>query len=292
MKTGIVLVNYNGIKFQNECIRTLYKMTNQDFEVIIVDNQSTDGSVEKTKKEFPKVIFLEMDDNYGVAKGNNIGIQYCLDHDFDYVLLLNNDTEVEEKMLSVLLEAASESVITVPKIYYYSRPNELWFAGGEINWKRGITIHYGDEQEDKGQYDEQKQIEYAPTCCMLIHTSVFKKIGLMDEKIFMYYDDVDFCVRLNEKGYKIVYVPTSILWHKVNSTSGGGKSRIAIYYNNRNRFYFMNKYKEKFKANAFVFVFFSRIIKMTFGRFTTPNNKYILEAYKDYKKNNMYRKDF
>lgn len=294
MTVGIVLVNYNGLKFQNDCIRTLYEMDCREFEIILVDNQSTDGSVEKTREEFPKVKILEMGDNLGVAKGNNVGIKYCMEHGYEYVLLLNNDTEADSKMLSELLKVAKESEKKIPvsKIYYYDRPNVLWFAGGEINWNRGITVHYGDEVEDKGQFDEQKHIEYAPTCCMLIPTAVFDKVDLVDEKTFMYYDDVDLCVRLNDAGYEITYVPTSLLWHKVNSSSGGAKSKIAIYYNNRNRFYFMNKHKEKFPKSAFAFTFFSRIIKVTFGRIKTPNNKYILEAYRDYKRGNMYRKDF
>ncbi|WP_212959983.1 glycosyltransferase family 2 protein [Cohnella xylanilytica] len=287
-KVGIVMVNYNGEKFQNDCLASLREITYTNFMTIIVDNASVDNSVEMVKKKYPEVFLLEMGENLGVAKANNIGINYAIENNCDYVLLLNNDTEVQRDFLTNLVEKADEKTLVVPKMYYYEPNNMIWCAGGEIDWKKAVTIHYGMKEMDDKSLNKESYIEYSPTCCMLIHKSVFSNIGLMDEKYFMYYDDTDFCVRATASGYKILYQPKSIIWHKVSSSSGGEESLTSIYYGNRNRLYFIDKfYKKKHAVKTFYYV--TRIIKLLYWLFKGQKKKIetLYKAILDYHRREM-----
>jgi len=289
---GIVIVNYNGKEYQNECIRSLYAMEYQDFEIIVVDSASSDDSVEMLRTEFPKVHILEQKENVGVAVGNNIGICYSKKLGTKYTLLMNNDVELDTKMLSELIKKAIGKTVVVPKIYYYEPSNLLWFAGGELVWNRGSAIHIGIHEEDKGQYDDERYITYAPTCCMLIPNEVFERIGMIDEQVFMYYDDTDFCARMQEHNIPLLYVPSSKMWHKVSSASGGENSRTNVYYMFRNQLYYIKKHKKMMKFSGKLYAIIRGIAKYILHPICCKNDKYILDAYIDYARNKMGRKDF
>ena len=291
-KIGIVIVNYNGAAYQNDALKTIYASTYNNFEVIIVDSGSKDNSIELAKKQFPQAHYLMQDENVGVAKGNNIGIRYALDElDEEYILLINNDIELDKNNLQELIKKADENTVTVPKIYYFEPNNMLWFAGGEMYWNKGESGHIGNFQIDKGQYDEERIIGYAPTCCMLIHRKIFEKIGLEDEIVFMYFDDTDLCVRITDAGFKIKYVPNAKMWHKVSSSGGGMDSKVYVYYNFRNKFYFMNKYKNRLLFPARLFTYTKLTAKFILSPIYKKNDKYILKAWKDYKSGKMGRCD-
>lgn len=291
-KIGIVIVNYNGAGYQNDALKTIYASTYQNFEIIIVDSASKDNSIELAKKEYPKVHYLLQKENVGVAKGNNIGIRYAIDRlEAEYILLINNDVELDKYNLDELVKKADEKTITVPKIYYYEPHDMLWFAGGEMYWNRGESGHIGNFETDHGQYDCERIIGYSPTCCMLIHKNIFEKIGYIDETVFMYFDDTDLCVRLNDAGYKIMYIPTAYMWHKVSSSGGGMDSKVYVYYNFRNKFYFMNKYKDRLQFPARLFTYTKLLAKLLLSPVYKKNDKYILKAWWDYRIGKMGRCD-
>lgn len=290
-KIGIVLVNYNGKNVLMDCIKSIKNMNYEDYKIILVDNNSSDGSVVDIRKTYTDIIIIETGENSGVAKGNNIGIKKALEIGCEYILLLNNDTEVEENMLSNMLNRADKDVMVTCKMYFYNNKNKIWCAGGKIHWNKGITSHYGENQDDIGQFDESKFVEFTPTCCLLVHKDVFKKIGLMDENYFMYYDDTDFIARCSMNGIRLWYESSAVLWHKVSSTSGGNKSSISVYYSDRNRLYFINKFCEN-KIIPMSYFCITRIIRLINYRI---NNKKLFEitmkAIRDYKNNNMYRQE-
>lgn len=290
-KVGIVIVNYNGLAYQNDCIRSFYNMDYLDFDVIVVDSASKDNSIKMLLDEFPNTIVLEQTENVGVAKGNNIGIRYALENKYEYILLSNNDIVVDEKMLGILMNNVSQKRIVVPKIYYFTPSNMLWYAGGKMNWKKVNGDHIGDHEMDEGQYNNSKNVTYAPTCCMLLHYSVFEKIGYEDENYFMYFDDTDLCARIVEKGYVIRYVPAAYLWHKVSSSLGGGKSKTGTYYHNRNKLYFANKYKKNIKLIDRIRIYFYGITKLIISMIYKKYNREIYYAYIDYFNANMGRRD-
>lgn len=289
-KIGIIIVNYNGANYQNDALRTIYASSYQNFEVIIVDSDSKDNSIALAEKEYPQIHYLLQNENVGVAKGNNIGIKYAIEElNVEYILLINNDIELDINTLSELINKASEKIITVPKIYYYDPHDMLWFAGGEMYWNKGESGHIGNFKTDKGQYDEEKIIGYSPTCCMLIHRKVFEEIGAIDETVFMYFDDTDLCVRMNDAGFKIKYIPSAFMWHKVSSTGGGMDSKVYVYYNFRNKFYFMNKYKDRLVFPARIFTYTKLFAKFALSPVYKKNDRYILKAWKDYKAGRMGR---
>lgn len=290
-KVGIVLVNYNGKNVLMDCIKSIKNMNYEDYKIILVDNNSSDGSVEDIRKTYNDIIIIETGENSGVAKGNNIGIRKALEIGCEYILLLNNDTEVEENMLSNMLNKADKDIMVTCKMYFYNNKNKIWCAGGKIHWNKGITSHHGENQDDIGQFNESKFVEFTPTCCLLVHKDVFKKIGLMDENYFMYYDDTDFIARCSMNGIKLWYESSAVLWHKVSSTSGGNKSSISVYYSDRNRLYFINKFcKNKIMPMSYFYI--TRIIRLINYRI---NNKKLfditMKAIRDYRNNNMYRQE-
>lgn len=289
---GIVIVNYNGEEYQNEALKTIYESSYKNIEVVIVDSASKDNSIKLACNIYPEIHVLLQNENVGVAKGNNIGIHYAINElDTEYVLLLNNDVELDKRTIEYLVSKADKKTITVPKIYYYDRPNIFWFAGGGMSWKKGDAFHIGNFEVDKGQYDVSKEIEYSPTCCMLIHRDIFKNVGDIDEKMFMYFDDTDLCVRMRKLGYKILYVPTAFMWHKVSSSGGGMDSKIFVYYNFRNKFYFIDKYNDLIQFPARIYTYTKLIAKFIISPFYKKNDRYILKAWLDYYHGKMGRCD-
>ncbi len=291
-KIGVVIVNYNGAGYQNDALRTIFDSTYKNIEVIVVDSNSKDNSIALAQRDYPQVHYLLQDENVGVARGNNIGIRYAIQElDTEYVLLINNDIELDSNTLKRLIGKADRNTITVPKIYYYEPHNMLWFAGGNMYWNKGESGHIGNFEMDQGQYDEEQVIQYAPTCCMLIHRDVFAKIGYIDESVFMYFDDTDLCVRMNDAGFRILYVPAAFLWHKVSSSGGGMDSRVYVYYNFRNKFYFMDKYKDRLQFPARLFTYSKLLAKFILSPVYKRNDRYILKAWNDYRNGRMGRCD-
>lgn len=291
-KVGIVILNYNGAKFQNDTIRTVLDMDYRDYEIVLVDNNSKDNSVALAMDAFgDRITLLQQSDNYGFAKGNNIGIQYCIDRGMEYVLLLNNDVEVHKSMLSELMEYANESTVVVPKTYFFEPGNMLWYAGGTMDWKKLESVHYGIGQIDDGSYDEVKEVTFASGCCMLVPTAVFKRIGMLDEILFMYWEDADFCARLMDAGCRIIYNPKAVLWHKVSSSSGGTDSRLSVYYMTRNKLYIMKKYKDKVSFGAKAFSLIKDVAKVILAPVRKRNDTVRIKGYRHYLAGRMGRCD-
>lgn len=209
-KVFIVILNYNGKEIIRRCLSSVFKVEYSNFEVVVVDNCSTDGSFELAKTHFGKASFIRNQANLGFSAGNNIGIRFALERRADYVLLLNNDTEVEKEFLLKLVEASeSESRIGVAgPVVFDANSREVWFSGGVIDWWRMKAVHCRDIDTA-----EQKESQFISGCSMLIKAEVFKKIGLLDERFFLYWEDVDFSLRSRMKGYKNVVVRSSWIYH-------------------------------------------------------------------------------
>jgi len=243
---GIVTVLYNSGTVLEDFFSSLKAQTYQNFILYIVDNNSPDLSLSISKTLSEKTSFsckfIENEDNYGIAKGNNIGIEQALKDQCEYILLSNNDIVLEHDTIWELQKRMSlmGASMAVPKIYYFDT-NKFWAAGGYIQKWSGLVLHYGDKQEDTGQFDQERQVGYAATCFMLIQKEVFEKVGTMDEQYFVYWDDVDFVYRALSKGEKLWYIPTSRLYHK-ESTSTGTMSDFSVRFLARNTVYFALKH--------------------------------------------------
>lgn len=260
---AISLLNYKGKENTLSCLDSLRNAKKDTFElsIIVIDNASNDGLSSATanlKKPIPNLRFIQNEKNLGFSGGHNVAIKYALQSGADYVLILNNDTYVDFNFLQELVDAAEKDRnigIVVPKIYFapgfefhkdrYSTKEQgrvIWYAGGKMDWDNVRGYHRGVDEVDRGQYDKVEATEFATGCCMLIKKEVFEKIELLDDKYFLYYEDSDFSVRLLRNGFKIMYIPTSVIFHKNAGSMKGSGSSIQDYYITRNRLLFGMKY--------------------------------------------------
>lgn len=247
-KIGLVTVLFNSDAVLEGFFKSLSAQTFKDYHLYLVDNTPNDKTTALLKNlisHYPIAAWTHIcnEQNVGVAKGNNQGIEASMAVGCTHTLLLNNDIEFEQNFL--LLEMYQYSIehdekIIVPKIYFFDS-RKIWLAGGKFRKNRGTVYHIGIGDDDKPLYNKPAHFEYAPTCFMLIDNKVFRSIGLMDEKYFVYYDDTDFLYRAVQTGYKIFYMPSLQVLHKVSSSTGGGESLFTIYYSTRNRIYFLRK---------------------------------------------------
>ena len=265
----IIVLNWNGKDDTVECLRSLEKIDYPNKQISMVDNASTDDSVELIKREFPDVSIIENESNLMYAGGNNVGIRGALDKNAEYILIINNDTAVHRDFLKHLMNSAlsEEGVgIASPKICYYESMGTIWYAGGFVNFFSGNIYHRGLRKQDTKGFDLTEEVDYATGCCMLIARAVFDEIGLLDEKYHIYTEDVDFSFRTRKAGFKIVYEPRSIIWHKVSSATGGGITPFKIYHKIRSNFRFFKRYANWYHWLTFPVVVFFRAVLFILSR--------------------------
>ncbi|MBI3802782.1 MAG: glycosyltransferase family 2 protein [Nitrospirae bacterium] len=252
LKISIVIVNWNGITDTLACINSLLRVSHQNCEIIVVDNGSRDQSVEKLRNT-SNITLLELPSNLGFPAGSNVGISHALEKGADYIFLLNNDTIVHPAVLSDLMNVMENDFslgMAGPKIYYLNEPERIWFAGASIDFETGESPHWGKGDLDVGQYDKTVEVDRLSGCAMMVKADVIKKVGLLDPNYFLYYEDVDWCVRAGKAGYKIVCVQTAKIWHKESaSTKANLGSSLHTYYHLRNKLLFLRKHsKTSFQA--------------------------------------------
>jgi GT2 family glycosyltransferase len=258
---SILLVHYNSELETRECLLSLKKVVSKNFQfsVVVVDNGSKE-SLQVEANEMPEgAVILRSDANLGFSEGNNLAYKYALEHfQTDYILLLNNDTTVEPQFLAQLLEAAEKTEkvgMVTPKIYFSAgrefhtqsyTPEErgkiFWYAGGSIDWSNLDAFHRGVDELDRGQFDSQTESDFATGCCVLIPRSVLDTLGLLENKYFLYLEDVDLSMKIRQAGYKVMFCPAAVVWHKNAGSTGGSGSALQQYYQTRNRLYFFTKF--------------------------------------------------
>ena len=261
-KIAIILVNYNGLEDSIECVKSVYGSNNvKDISIIFVDNGSQNDESKLIKEYFPEIIAIRSEANNGFSAGNNIGIRYALEENYEYILILNNDTIIDRNMIATLKEWCFSDAISVPKMLYYSQPDTIWYGGGEINLRTGNAKHTNMNYCDSGN-NKEKKVTFASGCCMMIKADIFRKIGVFEENFFMYCEDTEFCIRLAQNEIKINYVPRAKLWHKVSRSTGGSDSPFSTYYMTRNRLNYVKKYRSYFSITAYPLSLFSRYVRM------------------------------
>jgi len=242
---GIVAVNYNGAAFVDEFAESLRRVRYTNFRLIVVDSASSDGSADELSRLVPDAVLLPSDENLGTAAGNNRGIAYCLEHAFDYVLLLNNDTVLTEDFLDRLVAAAGERTLAVPKILYYYDRRLISTHAGDFDWRRGVFRHTFHGRPDSPAASSPRELETASFCCALVPAAAFREVGLLDERFFMYYEETDWLRQARDRGYRLLYRPEAVIYHRESASSGppgaGWMTPFKHYYATRNRLYLMRK---------------------------------------------------
>ena len=256
-KLFISILDYNGKKNTIKCLQSVDKINTDgiDTTLIVIDNASKDPlHNEELKTTNIPVVLITNKENLGFAGGHNVGMQYALDHNADFVLLLNNDTEVNKNFMTELVKVAIEndSVGAVGSKIYFAKGHEFhkdryeekdrgrvfWYAGGISDWNNVYGLHRGVDLVDVGQFDSIEETDFASGCSILLSAKALKEVGLFDDRYFLYYEDGDLQERIKRAGYKIFYAPASILWHINAASSGGSGSPLQDYYISRNRMLF------------------------------------------------------
>jgi len=259
-KTAVIVLHYQNNEDTYACLNSflLEHKKAKDFQTIVINNSVSENFSVLLQKKYPQIQLVENKENLGYAAGVNIGIKRALSENYRFIIILNNDTLLTKDTIIKLVKLAeSDSSIGLisPKIYFtrgfeYHRnlyqENEkgtiLWYAGGILDWANIYASHQGVDQVDKGQFDKIVETDFATGCCMLVTKEVIQKIGLFDEKYFLYFEDIDLSVRAKRAGFRVIYQPKACLSHKNASTSGKPGSLLHLYYQTRNRLYFGYKY--------------------------------------------------
>lgn len=236
-KVSIVILNWNQKEDTIECLNSLKGLRYSNYEIVLVDNGSNDGSQKEIIKLFPDVQLIKNPTNLGFTGGCNIGMKHALKNGSDYVFLLNNDTKVDKYVLQYLVNESEENKevgIAGPAVYSYYKPNHLLSVGYHILIKKGETIPI----TNKTEINNPKEVDYIQGSALLIKRKVLTKVGLFYEPYFIYFEDVEMCLKAKKASYKVICVPTAKIWHKC-SKSFGPMSPKAFYYYSRNRITFV-----------------------------------------------------
>lgn len=267
-KVAVLVLNYNGKHFLKVCLESLRKQTYKNYDVYVIDNGSTDGSVEYVKEHFSWVEVIDLKRNLGFAKGYNEAIKMV---DADFVALLNNDTRADENWLNELVNelAGDKSIIAAgSKILLYDNPDLINHAGAKIT-PIGGAVDTGLYDLDRKKYNIKRLVGTVCGAAMLVRKNLFLKIGGFDEDFFAYFEESDFCWRAWLQGFKIAYVPDSVIHHVLAGSWSQGSSAIRIFLGERNRlltilknFEVRNVVKALIMSIGFDFVMFYVLLKL------------------------------
>ncbi len=231
-KVSAIVVNWNAREDTRECLASLVRSTHRELETILIDNASADGSVDYLKGLFPATVFVSNATNEGFARASNAGMRLALDRGADYVFLFNNDAVADERAVERLVAAMEESPeigLAGAKIFYFSRKDTIWSAGGEVDFWKGMTRHRGIRKPDSPAFSERADVDYLTGCALMARRELVEKVGMLDTSYRMYGEDADWCLRAGRAGYRVVYVPDALAWHKVSLSSGGEFSPSKVY---------------------------------------------------------------
>jgi GT2 family glycosyltransferase len=235
---AVVVLSWNGREDTLQCLASLAKVDSPGLITIVVDNGSTDGTSDAVREAFPDTELVRTEKNLGFAEGNNVGMRKALELGADYVLVLNNDVEVDPAFVSALVEEAGrrpDAGALCSKILYFDPSDLIWFAGASFDPRSGYNGRQrGYRDRDDGRYDDVCETDRACGAAMLVPRKVLEEVGLFDRELFFYSEDTDWSLRAHAAGYRHYLVPASKLWHKVSVTSGGENSPTTLYYGVRN----------------------------------------------------------
>ena len=259
-KLAIIIVNWKQYELTIKCLSSVYKSKFKDFEIVLVDNESNTEKLKNLLKNFKKIKVFKNDTNLGFGAANNIAINYAIQNNFEYLMLLNNDTEVDENFIHPLINKINNDNLigaVQPLIMNYNNKNSIWSAGGYVSKFFGYT---SINKNSNGNL----KLDWITGCCMLLKTDLIKKVGLIDENFFAYYEDVDWSFRINDLGYSLKLVNTSLVYHygsksSESSSFEGNLSPKVHYLNFKNHLYLLRKHNQKFNLLGLILYQFIKL---------------------------------
>lgn len=277
---AILILNYNGYQDTIPCLESILEDWHDTYELVVIDNASTDDSVERIRSwaqnriprvdllfgnnpdahreepgNLPRLTLLQAGENRGFSAGNNVGIRYALEREARWVLLLNNDTIVTPQAFERMIEGAERSSADLAgcSVYEYTDPTRPWYLGGRFSWWGDRPLTSAPEHSQGSGVFET---DWITGCCLLVRQDVFRKIGLLDERAFLYLEDSDFCRRAARVRFKRVVVSEAKVHHKI-SQSVVEDSPFQRYHGTRSRVYFHRKHHSTFSHFFFLLAFVS-----------------------------------
>ncbi|HVC35768.1 MAG TPA: glycosyltransferase family 2 protein [Chloroflexota bacterium] len=239
-RVGIIVLNWNRLDETIACLESVETLEYPAYEVVVVDNGSTDGSPATIRQRFPAVPLIENRRNLGFAAGNNVGIARLMERGVDYLFLLNNDTEVAADLLRILVDAGERDArvgMLGPTIYYQDPAHVIWSAGGTVD-RYGVSRHLHADQSEAVVSESGQRVDYVTGCAILVKRAVVEAVGVLDERFFMYFEETEWCARARAAGFHVAHVPAARLWHKIMPTSRT-YSRTYLYLMARNRLLYL-----------------------------------------------------
>ena len=258
----VVIANWNLRKDLLECLGSLYVTEYPNMRVIVVDNNSSDDSVEAVARAYPQTQLITRSDNGGYAVALNDGIRAGAVFDPDFFLILNNDTLVPpdtlRKLVDVLL-SDPRAAIAAPKIIYHDHPERIFSLGDHIYPWLPLPVRVGRKAYDRPAYSKTQEYDYLFGCALLMRTESLKQVGLFDTSFFMYYEDADICRRMRDSGWKNIRVGSAVISHKASMSSKQVPNQM-VYLRARNRSWFYRRYRHgPSRAATFLALLFGSI---------------------------------
>jgi GT2 family glycosyltransferase len=273
---AVIILNWNGGEDILDCLTSVLSSTHTALEVVIVDNGSVDGSTDVIRERFPAVHLICNSENLGFARGSNQGMEWAVERGIPYALLLNGDARLHPEAIGELLAAAyrdHDSVVTCPKMYLgepEDKIKKLWFAYGTVKLWAGLFQNPAFNQIDSSFWSQERNMEYASGCCMLIPTYILGQTGMFDEAFFAYCEDVDLSLRIRRAGFRLLYVPTAHLWHGSRKPTKRTRTATHRYLSTRNNLWVVRKHGSWFDVMTYLGILplrsLFRIAKMTADR--------------------------
>ena len=267
----VVICSYNGIKYLPHCLESLFSQSIHNFDICVVDNGSTDGTYDYLNKNYAKrVHILRNEENLGGSGGFETGIQYALSKDYEYIALLDNDIRLADDTFERLYKKIKENSdigAVGSRVMYMDEPEKTMWYGLKINYEK---YYSGERIEFDGDLPEEVECDFIPACTAIIPRHVLEECGTMPVDNFIYHDDADLCMRIKNKGYRILMLRDALTWHK-----GGSSLRTNTfnqYYGIRNEWQFFSKYLEDEKIESFADYVLDKTFKILFGSFHKGKN--------------------
>jgi len=257
-RVSSITLNWNGKDDTVECVASLRRLNYPNYDIVVVDNGSTDGSVSTLRAQYPDITIIENGRNLGYAEGFNTGLRYATQQKADYSLILNNDTVIDPSALAELVRVAERDPrigFVSGKVYFYDEPNRLQTVGRLSHPVLLVYGQLGSGEEDQGQYDEVRECDFIDDVFLLVRQAVFEEVGGYDPTFFLMYEETDWCARVRRAGFKIAYAPSAKIWHKGHLGASSGRSPIHQFYLSRNSIPFVRRNGSRAQFRRFLLTY-------------------------------------